>query len=407
MNTIVVIPKRYLFTEVPIRQRFDKMMRHAGTVIDGMYDDAILSCDVAATTEDLLRQYRIEFPTLGSPIMEPPSLVKDARVGPGHGAGPSQYIISIAIPFTGEPEIFKTQPITPPCSPPLGEVRQSEVHFSSVERALDANAIRTKVERNVLVVKQHLEALKREWDQSFDQLSKAIERELAKRREELRRAGRIVQELGYPLRRRDDPSMAVPLARRSVLAVVPPDAVRPMVMEPYIEESIYREILNVLASMSLLIERNPTTFAHIDEPVLRDHFLLQLNGQFEGKATGETFNGAGKTDILLRDGDKNLFIGECKFWDGPKSLTGAIDQLFDYATWRDSKAAILVFSRRKDFTRTVEEAGRALKDHAQFRRSLETKRETSFRAWMARRDDEQRRIDLTVVLFNVPSNSVS
>jgi len=33
----------------------------------------------------------------------------------------------------------------------------------------------------------------------------------------------------------------------------------------------------------------------------------------QGKATGETFNRARKTDILLREGDRNVFIAECKF----------------------------------------------------------------------------------------------
>jgi len=131
-------------------------------------------------------------------------------------------------------------------------------------------------------------------------------------------------------------------------------------MEPHIEESIYDEILNVLASIALLIERNPSTFAQIEEPLLRDHFLLQLNAQFEGKATGETFNRGGKTDILLREEDKNIFIAECKFWTGPKSLTDAIDQLFDYLSWRDSKAAVLVFSRLRDFTHTLTEAQNAV-----------------------------------------------
>ena len=80
---------------------------------------------------------------------------------------------------------------------------------------------------------------------------------------------------------------------------------------------------------------------------------------------------------------------------------------FGYATWRDSKAAILVFSKRKDFSHTVDEAGKALREHPQFRQLRAAKRETSFHAWMARRDDEQRRIDLTVMLFNVPSDDLS
>lgn len=63
----------------------------------------------------------------------------------------------------------------------------------------------------------------------------------------------------------------------------------------------------------------------------------------QGKATGETFNRAGKTDILLREGDRNVFIAECKFWKGPKAFGEAIDQRLGYTMWRDSKTAILVF----------------------------------------------------------------
>jgi hypothetical protein len=42
---------------------------------------------------------------------------------------------------------------------------------------------------------------------------------------------------------------------------------------------------------------------------------LQARTQFEGKAAGEVFNCTGKTDILVREGDRNVFIGECKIFD--------------------------------------------------------------------------------------------
>ena len=40
-----------------------------------------------------------------------------------------------------------------------------------------------------------------------------------------------------------------------------------------------------------------------------------------------------------------MFIADFKFWKGPKAFGEAIDQLLGYATWRDSKTAILVFNR--------------------------------------------------------------
>lgn len=66
-----------------------------------------------------------------------------------------------------------------------------------------------------------------------------------------------------------------------------------------------------------MIERSPDAFRAMNKEALRQHFLVQLNGQFEGKATGETFNIFGKTDILLREGDRNVLITECKCWKDP------------------------------------------------------------------------------------------
>jgi hypothetical protein len=71
----------------------------------------------------------------------------------------------------------------------------------------------------------------------------------------------------------------------------------------------------------------------------------ELNGVFKGQATGETFNFQGKTDILIRVDEKNVFIAECKFWKGEKVFIGTIDQLLSYLSWRDTKAAVIVFRK--------------------------------------------------------------
>jgi hypothetical protein len=48
--------------------------------------------------------------------------------------------------------------------------------------------------------------------------------------------------------------------------------------------------------------------------------LVQLNGQYEGQATGETFNFQGKTDILIRVDGQNIFVAECKYLARSKEL---------------------------------------------------------------------------------------
>lgn len=95
----------------------------------------------------------------------------------------------------------------------------------------------------------------------------------------------------------------------------------------------------------------------------KNHLDAELsNGQFEGRATAETFRGSGSTDILFVENDRSVFIAECKFWKGPASLTGTLEQLLDYATWRDAKAALLIFSRNKDFSQVLAEVPETLEN---------------------------------------------
>ena len=90
--------------------------------------------------------------------------------------------------------------------------------------------------------------------------------------------------------------------------------------EPILPTEQYEHVLSVMQDMALVMERSPSAFQAMGEESLRIHFLVGLNGHYEGQATGETFNGAGKTDILIRVDGKNIFIAECKFWGGPKVL---------------------------------------------------------------------------------------
>ena len=102
----------------------------------------------------------------------------------------------------------------------------------------------------------------------------------------------------------------------------------------------FEDVLRMLRSMGRSMERTPSAFAQLDEEAFSSVFLATLNAQYEGRATGETFNVEGKTDILIRYEDRNLFIGECKIWDGPLTLSNAVDQALSYLSWRDSRAAI-------------------------------------------------------------------
>jgi hypothetical protein len=173
--------------------------------------------------------------------------------------------------------------------------------------------------------------------------------------------------------------------------------------EPSLADADYEHILGVLQNMAHVMERSPKAFETMDEEALRIHFLVQLNGHYEGQATGETFNYEGKTDILIRSKGKNIFIAECKYWGGPKKLIDTIDQILDYTSWRDTKTAVLLFNRNKDFSKVLESAREATKTHPSYKREIDRSNETEFRFIFANKDDPNRELILTLLAFDVPT----
>jgi len=135
------------------------------------------------------------------------------------------------------------------------------------------------------------------------------------------------------------------------------------------------------------------------------HFLVHLNGQYERQATGETFNYEVKTDILINNKGRYIFIGECKIWRGKKVHNETIGQLLGYLTWRDTKVALIIFNRNKDFTNVLEKAKMATEDHQNFRKFVKQRSETSWVYRFSHRDDPNREITVTLMVFDVPSEA--
>jgi hypothetical protein len=178
------------------------------------------------------------------------------------------------------------------------------------------------------------------------------------------------------------------------------------VPEPVLAAEEYEEILRIMKQMVHVMERSPHEFHNIGEEAIRSHFLVQLNGAYEGHATGETFNFQGKTDILIRVKDKNVFIAECKFWHGEKTFLDTISQLFPYLNWRDTKAAVVIFNRNADFTAVLAKIREVVPQHPQYKRDVGGVDETTFRYVFAQPNDANRETILTALAFDIPKNPV-
>lgn len=153
-----------------------------------------------------------------------------------------------------------------------------------------------------------------------------------------------------------------------------------------------------------------------DEETLCDWLMFLLSTNYEARDGRELFvggetvngngNGNGKTDILIRHQDRNAFIGECKFWHGPKNFGEAIDQLLGYTVWRDTKAAIILFITNRNATAAIDSAGGCLQRHSQCMTAPIPTDATRRRDYaFASPHDDQRAISLALIPVIVPGIS--
>lgn len=316
----------------------------------------------------------------------------------------SGTLITLYVPFEGDPDIFMCRPSTFTFNPPRGRIHGNVLELSISCTDHDAQSVKEELNRLLKSVREYLGWATRDLT-SFNATLKDVARQhIEARRQKLLKDHGLVASLGFPLRKRPDAptTYVAPEIRRKVIPKPPPASTKAYVPEPAIEMAEYENILSIIQRTATMLERSPQAFRGMDEENLRDQFLVPLNSHYEGQTTSETFNFSGKTDILIRDGDRSVFIAECKIWRGPKSLSTAIDQLLGYATWRDTKTAILVFNRNKKLTEVLEQIPDILKSHSNFKRMMDFPIQTGFRCVLAQKDDPNREIILTVLVFEVP-----
>jgi hypothetical protein len=328
-------------------------------------------------------------------------------VFPGERAVVKGTRLDIAIPFEGDPMLWRIRASTFGLGGyPEIEIHDDEVVFSVSfpDDSAEQDKLRADIESHTKSLEDAVRYLKRDVDNHNNSAPNRIRETLARKKTLAQSAVGAVTALGIPIKRKDtEPTFTIPAKRRERPAKRPTVATGKYEPEPVLDEKEYQHILEVLRSMSLVIERSPSSFASLDEEAIRDHFLLQLNGHYEGTATGETFNASGKTDILIRVDNKNVFIAECKFWRGPKAFDEAIDQLLSYLTWRDSKCALLVFNKTKDSSAVRQKMHEVMESRSQHRKTVPHPPDGDSRYILVKESDPGREISVTTQLYDVPT----
>lgn len=310
------------------------------------------------------------------------------------------------LPFTGGQQLLKARASTYLMSAPLITVEQGCICFKIINFNLDAQRIKQESERTI----QSLETQNGYLTNDLETFNASIEQHASRifdtRKEQLLSKNDLISSLGVPVRESGNKSstFSVPAKRTKAIATKPKPQVteKGYTPEPTLDATIYAQILKIIHDVGKQFERLPFTYSGKDEEHLRDHMLLILEPNFEGSATGETFNKSGKTDILLRHEGKNVFIAELKFWHGKKGFLETISQLLGYLTWRDSKAAVVMFVRNKDFMAVLETAKECISEHENYLGFVSEEDEGWYHYRFHVNDDKNREVKLSVMLFHIP-----
>lgn len=327
-------------------------------------------------------------------------------VMPGERAVVPGTRLDIAIPFEGDELLWKLQPSRFSLGGyPEIDVQKTEVIISFIfpDDNAESKNMQATIDGATKSIEDAVENIRHDVDQHNSSAPNRIRQTIAAKREIAEKTVGAITALGIPVKRREEPlAYTVPTRRRQVPISRPRVSTEPYQPEYLLDQAEYQHILGIMRSMSVVIERNPSAFANLKEEDIRTHFLLQLNGHYEGTASGETFNASGKTDILIRVEDRNIFIAECKFWKGPKSFDAAIEQLLSYLSWRDAKCALLVFNRTRDSTAVLEKMNDVVEARPEHKRTSRHEDNVDSSYILVKESDPGREIILTTQLYDFP-----
>jgi hypothetical protein len=405
-----------LFRKYDLTLVLENQTRQMRNDINNLAEDYLLNVSEEDLTAHLQQKHSVEPITLGEPFIassgEADIDVTNDPMRGGYGDGGRIFVkgmqIHIKVPFTGDGQLFWCRPSSFTLSPPRAVVADGFLEFYISGDRLVGENVKRSLKGALAEINGYLQSIRSACEAHNASLERLVREAIAFRKKRLLSNRELVASIGLPIQSRIDAprTYAVPDVQRKPEIRAPVVKAKAFVPEPALEEKEYEHILGIIRSMVGVMEKSPKAFAHSGEEDLRTHFLVQLNGQYRGRATGETFNYEGKTDILIREGDRNVFIAECKIWKGEAELLKAVDQILAYLHWRDTKAALLVFNRNKAFSDVLAKVPGALQRHPNCKKLIQIVGETEWRFLFASRDDANRELQLAVLLFDVPRSSV-
>lgn len=405
-----------IFAEQELRTFLAKELEKLNAQIVGESDNYILNVNEVEYIKHLFDKYFIDHVELDFDNVFVSTFEKEilAEHFPGRefhfnvqrGRRYTKDVIRYHIPFVGNEKIFQYMPNSRLMWSTEVSIQDDCICFEVVKFYDNVDEIKRQAENTIDNISKQLDNVKREIFAYNANLKSKARSMFQARKEHLLKKNDFMASLGVPIKKRHDlpQTFAVPTpkTRKKIRLSKPLVTETSFNAEPTLEESTYFEILQNLHDWGKQFERMPSTYEGKGEEDLRDLFLVFVEPYFEGSATGETFNKSGKTDILLRANGSNVFIAECKFWKGKKVYIATLSQLLNYLTWRDSKAAAVIFVRNKDFSSVLRSVEESTPDHPNYLGFVNKEDDSWLNYRFHVNDDPNREVKLAVLLFHVP-----
>ena len=317
------------------------------------------------------------------------------------------YKATCKVPFTGDPGLFNLQPnphtllpfevdrIIKPTADKPGYLILS---FELLQCGASGASIKKHFEDEIGLICAEVQKVNNEAIRFNEGIRDSIEKAVDERISQIDKLATIRQELHIPLNRVQDAPMAKPIhLKKKKLIFSKPMPREDGEMSYSISDDDYEAINAVITQCCTIMEQAPDSFSSLTEEQLRDYIRGMLGTHWDN-VSGETFRNRGKTDILIPRDNRVAYIAECKIWHGKKLFLKAINQLFSYTTWRDTKVSVIVFNKEnKNFDAVQSTIDEALNDHAIKVSRLQDE------VWTCTIQDpvDERVMHVTVLVFNL------
>ncbi len=357
-----------LFDGQELNMFFNSIKESLKEEIDSISDAEIMSCDFQEWIEYLFNKYSI------SPIIifeeNITQTIKEVKIKKYNRFYLSPYekeyyevdgvCISYFIPFDGDAELLKLRPSSYILSvfevqsflqPKHTECGSFSLGFEYTKRELEeqkeqmSEYVQKKFQNEFSSYKTMIQNINKEVNTFNNSIKNFADTCLIKRKEKADSFAEISKILEIPMHLSNIAPNTKPISLTKVTRIPPSRPNKKTLPTEYsIGDEHYSNINNIIAMCGTTMEKTARTYYHNNEEELRDHLLAALNTHYDN-ATGETFRKIGKTDIHIEFENKAAFIGECKIWHGEKLFQDAIQQIQNYATWKDTKVSVIIFNK--------------------------------------------------------------